>query len=276
MGALCSETETTNNQLNEASSSNPNESSTKSKPPIDKSLFIQKEKVDETIQRDPGQINGNQFVADKLENCKVIIHDFCDSMTIDRSNNCEFILSAVKGSIFVRDCNDCKFVMVCGQFRCRDCKNCQFFMHVKTGPVIESSQNLTIGCGQIYYPELLGQMKQAYLVPEVNCWNDIHDFTPADDNFHYADDEVLQMDILGPIDQCPLPLTHTKDTSSNVFIVLLRSGFNPSFCEIAKQVRIIKTQLLEDKQIEISVEGNTQDEIEQLFAPLSPISISTA
>ena len=273
MGGMCSETEGTENDSNQTNISN--QSNTQNAP-IDKSLFIQKEKTNETIQRDPGQINGNQFVADKLENCKVIIHDYCDSMTIDRSNNCEFVLSAVKGSIFIRDCNNCKFVMVCGQFRCRDCKDCQFFMHVKTGPVIESSQNLTIGCAQIYYPELLDQMKQACLIPEVNIWNDIHDFTPAEGNFHYADGEVLQMDILGPIDQSPLPLTHIKSGSSQIFVVTLSSGYHESLVDIAKKVKIVKSGLLENSEIELNVEGNSMTEIDNLFASMSPISISAA
>ena len=138
---------------------------------------------DEEIRRKPGDIGGNQFCVDELENCKVIVNDICDSMTIDRCTNCELILSAVRGSVFIRDCVDSKFQIVCGQFRCRSCTNCDFFIHVRSGPVVESSKNIRIGCSTLFYPELIDQMNQLKLDPLLNCWTDIHDFTPDEGNF---------------------------------------------------------------------------------------------
>ena len=56
---------------------------------VDREMLVQTKKKDEEIRRNPGDIGGNQFIVDELENCKVIVTDICDSMTLDRCTNCE-------------------------------------------------------------------------------------------------------------------------------------------------------------------------------------------
>ena len=178
---------------------------------INREMLVQTQKKDETIRRNSGDIDGNQFIVDELENCKVIVTDVCDSMTIDRCKNCELILSAVRGSVFIRDCVNSKFQIVCGQFRCRSCTNCDFYMHVKTRPVVESSIDVRIGCSTVSYPDLINQMNRSGLDPLQNFWYDIHDFTPGEGNYSYMSGTILELSIMEQHEKS-LPFTHKKGT----------------------------------------------------------------
>jgi protein XRP2 len=86
-------------------------------------------------------------------------------------------------------------VVVSGQFRCRDCTDCDFFLQVKTGPVIESSQDLRIGCGLVSYADLPAHMERAKLDPAVNPWDDVHDFSPGGGHHALAPGRRLELDI---------------------------------------------------------------------------------
>ncbi|KAH0791941.1 protein XRP2 [Histomonas meleagridis] len=243
---------------------------------IDRSIFVQKNKSDETIVRTPGQINGNQFVVDQLERCKVIVTDFCDSMMIDRCNECEFVLSAVRGSIFCRNCSNCKFVIVCGQFRCRECNDCKFFMHVKTGPVIESSQNLQIGCANISYPELLEQMNKAKLDPVINLWSDIHDFTPGDNHFKLCPGEHLEMEIIPNSQENVLPFTFPPKTSGASYSVKLKADAIGTVAELSQnRIKIIGMSRGEDGTFSCELTAKSKDEATKLFTDnnVEPVSI---
>ena len=245
------------------------------KPAIDRSIFIQKEKKDETIIRTPGQINGNQFLTDKLENCKVIVTDFCDSMTIDRCTNCEFVLACVRGSIFARNCTDCKFAMVCGQFRCRDCNNCDFFMHVKTGPVIESSNNLRIGCALVAYPEMAEHMKKARLDPAVNIWNDIHDFTVAEGNFTLSSGVKLDMDILKNDAQIILPFTYPPTYDATRFSVKLADEHWLNIVKRSQdELHLENTHRESDGNFTVEVVAESADAAREMFSQYSPLEVN--
>ncbi|KAK8894463.1 Protein Xrp2 [Tritrichomonas musculus] len=268
------ENETANTNPPQATTSTP---SAPTKPQIDRSIFVQKDKKDETIIRTPGQINGNQFAADKLENCKVIVHDFCDSMMIDRCVNCEFVLSAVRGSIFARNCKNCKFAMVCGQFRCRECEECDFFMQVKTGPVVESSQNLRIGCALVSYNELAEQMKKARLDPATNIWNDVHDFTPGEGHFSLAGGEKLDMEILNNEGTPILPFTYIPSkVPGQSFNVKLDNKYWEKIVQLSfNDLKLEGTHRESDGNFSIDVSAESEDAAKAIFAEFSPISVSS-
>lgn len=265
---------------NTPASSNTQQASTPAapaKPQIDRSIFVQKDKKDETIIRTPGQINGNQFVANKLDNCKVIVHDFCDSMMFDQCVNCQFVLSAVRGSIFARNCKNCKFAMVCGQFRCRECEECDFFMQVKTGPVVESSKNLRIGCALVSYPELADQMKKARLDPAINIWNDVHDFTPGEGHFSLINGEKLEMEILDNEGTPILPFTYlpTKE-EGHLFNVKLDNQHWESIVQRSfDDLKLEGTHRETDGNFSVDISANSKEEAESIFADYSPLSVSS-
>lgn len=245
------------------------------KPRIDRSIFVQKNKTDETIVRVPGQINGNQFNADKLENCKVIVHDFCDSMMIDRCTNCEFVLSAVRGSIFARNCTNCKFALVCGQFRCRECVDCDVYMHVKTGPVIESSQNLKIGCALVNYPELEEQMKKAKLDPAVNIWNDIHDFTPGEGHYSLSVGEKLEMDILKNDAAFITPFTYSTTGDGTKYNAKIEEKYWMNLVQSSlSTLKIADTHREADGNFSVDIEAPSDDDVRTLLSEFEPISIT--
>lgn len=244
------------------------------KPAIDKSMFIQRNKTDEVIRRESGQINGNQFVGADLTRCKVIVTDFCDSMMFDRCTDCEFILSAVRGSIFARTCTNCKFVVVTGQFRCRDCNNCDFFMHVKTGPVVESSHQIRIGCAEVSYPELYEHMEKARIPTLQNLWIDVYNFTPQDGDFTYESGAKLHLDLQNN-EESLLPFTYQKDSSKTYFTFDSTSFDKQALIKLTHQesVKVHKIVEKDNNAIEVYAEANSQEEIEKAFASISPVNI---
>ena len=173
---------------------------------VDRAMLVVTDKKNETITRNKGDIGGNQFQADQLENCTIIIKDSVDSMTIDRCYDCQFAMSAIHGSIFVRDCQNCKFTVNCGQFRCRNCTNCEFFMHSRTGPVVEASSNIIIGCGTFSYDGVLDDLKSAQIDECSSLFYDVHDFTPGQGNFTVKDGQKIDISI--PNETCQLPFLY--------------------------------------------------------------------
>lgn len=251
----------------------PNTEETFQKKQVDREMLIQTHKKNEEIRRNPGDIGGNQFCVDELENCKVIVNDLCDSMTIDRCTNCELILSAVRGSVFIRDCVDSKFQIVCGQFRCRSCTNCDFFIHVRTGPVVESSKDVRIGCSTLYYPDLINQMNQMKLDPLLNCWTDIHDFTPGEGNFSYSNNQKLDLDIMDKSGIC-LPFTHKKENNISVFNVKIPEAQYQSLIEMSYRDEIcLLDAKKEGNDLICKFESNSQKDLADQICSLNPVFI---
>ena len=258
---------------NENNKSNENKNT---KPVIDRSIFVQRNKNNEIIKRFPGQINGNQFICSKLINCQVIVLDFCDSMTFDFCEDSTFILSAIRGSIFIRDCKNCKFIMVCGQFRCKGCLDCDFFMHVKTGPVIETSQNLKIGCAEISYPELYEHMEKAKINPLFNYWTDIHDFSPGEGHFTYVSGEKLHLNELNEIESM-LPFTYKKNLNLKHFNLLIPLKETFSFIKLThnENIKIVFIEHIENSSnFSAEIEIDSVEEISNLFKNLKILKIN--
>jgi protein XRP2 len=223
------------------------------------------------IRRGAGDIGGNEFMVDELTNCKVIITDVCDSMMIDRCVNCELILSAVRGSIFVRDSENSRFQMVCGQFRCRGCTNCDFFMHAKTGPVVESSKDLRIGCGTLYYPALAEQMREVGLDPAVNPWSDVHDFTPGDGHFTCQSGtmcELPMMDRSGFL----LPFTRTTDAGFQTFRFRIMESEIDKLAQLSTfgDVRLTGVSR-EGGRLLCTFQGQAREDVEARIRSLQPV-----
>ena len=207
---------------------------------VDRAMLFVTDKKNETITRNKGDIGGNQFQADQLENCTVIIKDAVDSMTIDRCYDCQFAMSAIHGSIFVRDCQNCKFTVNCGQFRCRNCTNCEFFMHSRTGPVVEASSNITIGCGTFSYSGVLEDLKAAQIDEYSSLFYDVHDFTPGQGNFSVKDGEKIDISI--PSETCQLPFFYTPLVDNETTYKVSLSKWD-ELCKLSfKDIHITKIQ----------------------------------
>ncbi|OHT10383.1 protein XRP2-like [Tritrichomonas foetus] len=239
----------------------------------DRSFYVQSQKDGETIKRIHGDLCGNPFNASQLTNCTVIIEDYCDSMNIDKCENTKFILSSIRGSIFVRTCISCQFIMVCGQFRCVDCKECDFLLFSKTGPVVESSTKIRIGCGFIGHETLIEDMTNAQLNPLVNKWTDVHDFTPAKGNFEIVDN--LEADFYQQ--KIPaLPYTISLKKSKTHFNVKVDKNHLDSVIKLSNEnhifVKIEESQ--NGKELNCLVEGQSKSSIQQIFNDLNPISIT--
>jgi protein XRP2 len=234
--------------------------------------LVQIRLTDAEIRRQAGDIGGNQFAVDELTNCKVIVTDVCDSMMIDRCVNCELILSAVRGSIFVRDCHKSRFQMVCGQFRCRGCIDCEFFMHSKTGPVVESSRNLKIGCSTLFYPELEEQMKEVGLDPACNCWSDVHDFTPAEGSFSCQSGvtaELPMMDKTGFL----LPFLRIANPKAKGFRFRIAESEIGKLSELSTYADVRLTEISRGNGLVCTFEGESREAVERQIASLEAVPV---
>jgi hypothetical protein len=88
------------------------------------------EKKGETLQRNPGELDGNPFTMEKLDDCTVVLADFSEQVTGDYLTNCKVFVGASCGSVFVRDCKDCKFWLCADRLLANNCVNCDFYLQV--------------------------------------------------------------------------------------------------------------------------------------------------
>lgn len=242
----------------------------------ERSWYVQSNKSDETITRNPGDLNGNQFNCANLKDCKIIVKDLCDSMLIDDCDNCEFMLASIRGSIFARSCKNCKFVMVCGQFRCVDCFECDFFMHARTGPVVESSKNVRIGCALINYPELAKHMEITGIDRFSNLWTDVHDFTPADGNFQVVSGQKLSLSV-SDFGKSYVPFFINRKPGSKCFTVKVSIELQNEVVELSHcEQRFVKIEKSQDSTcLFCTVTGKGKEEVESVFENVNPLEISS-
>ena len=71
-----------------------------------KAMYTAINKTGETILRVDGQIAGQQFLCDEIEDCTVHVLDHCAQVTVDSARSCEIIVGPCEDSLFVRDCED--------------------------------------------------------------------------------------------------------------------------------------------------------------------------
>ena len=242
----------------------------------DRSYYVQSGKNGEKITREPGDLNGNQFNCDTLKNCEVLVTDLCDSMMVDNCENCKFTLAAIRGSIFVRTCKNCKFVMVCGQFRCVNCFDCDFFMHSKTGPVVESSKNVRIGCASLHYPELKRHMEIAMIDRFSNLWPDVHDFTPGNGNFEVANGAKIDASA-DELEKSYVPFLLMRKSGKKYYVVKLSIDRQDEAVRLSNQHSVfVGMEKSHDGQtLFCTVEAKSKEDAESLFSALNPIEIKS-
>ena len=138
-------------------------------------------KTGETLQRGPGQIDGQPFNLDTLTDCEVHLCDHSDQLQIDELKGCKLFIGPSCESVFVRNCEDCVITIACKQLRTRDCKNCTFFLYTQSDPVIETSSGMVFAPFNGAYPGLDAHFARANLIADNNHWSAVFDFNAPGD-----------------------------------------------------------------------------------------------
>lgn len=137
------------------------------------------DKKGETITREPGSLNGYDFVIDGCEGCEIRLLDRTAQIQLDYCKDCKILIGPVGGSVFARNCERCVILGVCQQLRTRECVDCDLLLQIPGHPIIETSRDIRFGpLPSTLYPELLAQMQEAGLKIEKNEWNKVYDFSP--------------------------------------------------------------------------------------------------
>ena len=135
--------------------------------------------------KQPGSINGQQFIIDSCKDCDLYVLDHTAQVTIDDCTNCRIFIGPTDASIFIRDCQDCKCAFICRQFRTRDIQNVDISLHCATRPVIETSKNLRFGCYDFNYSGLGEHLAACSISVYANHYSYIHDFNPDPTNWTF-------------------------------------------------------------------------------------------
>ncbi|XP_042178729.1 protein XRP2 isoform X3 [Oncorhynchus tshawytscha] len=180
-----------------------------------------------TVGRLPGKLNGQQFVIQDCDNCKIFVLDHSATITIDDCTNCCIVMGPVKGSVFFRDCKDIKCVVACQQFRTRDCQKMEVFLCCATQPIIEASTGMKFGCFQYYYPELAFHFKDAGLSIFNNNWSNVHDFTPVSGETNWSllpEDTVVLDHVPAPDPESEFKSVRISAEASRSIVPMTKGG----------------------------------------------------
>lgn len=85
------------------------------------------------LVKEPGTVNGQQFLIEEVSDCDIFVLDHCTSVQIDACTNCRIVIGPCTGSLFIRECNNCTVVCAVQQFRSRDCSDMDVFLYSCTG-----------------------------------------------------------------------------------------------------------------------------------------------
>lgn len=68
--------------------------------------YMFKNRKGEILIKNPGQINGLDFVVMYCEDCTIYICDITAQVFLDASKNCKVYFGPTTGSLFIRQCED--------------------------------------------------------------------------------------------------------------------------------------------------------------------------
>jgi len=131
----------------------------------------------ETLVKKPGEIRGQSFDLQNLEDCEVQLLDNSAQVLADKLTNCKVYIGACASDVFIRDCVNCTFTTASKQLRVRDCSNCKVFAYCTTRPALETSHHMEFGVFNGAYPGQGSHFKKAGLDANVNDWDQVHDFS---------------------------------------------------------------------------------------------------
>jgi len=151
--------------------------------------------------KEPGSINGQQFIIEDCEDCDIYLCDQTATVQIDCCKSCRIFVGPTDSSIFIRNCEGCKCIFACQQYRARECKDCDTLLFSSTAPVIEMSSAMRFGCFRFFYFSLAKQFAAASLSLFDNKWSEIYDFTPnaAACNWSFLPLTTTSADLLKPL-----------------------------------------------------------------------------
>jgi len=158
--------------------------------------FVIKNKVGETIVKEEGSINGEQFMVEECKDCDIFLVDHIATAFIDYCENCRIFVGPIESSVMIRNCKGCNIIMACQQFRSRDCSDCRIALFCSTEPIIETSSNMQFACFDFFYFSLREQFCRAKLRLWNNKWSQIYDFNKNEGipNFSFlAQEEVPRL-----------------------------------------------------------------------------------
>ena len=113
---------------------------------LKKEDYMFKDKDGEVLTRDPGKINGQQFIIENCKNCKIFLRDHSAAINMDNCENCELFLGPCLGSIYLRNSKSCKVILATAQLRMYNCVDFEMLVFSITDPSIENCSKLKIGC----------------------------------------------------------------------------------------------------------------------------------
>lgn len=151
---------------------------------LNKEDFIYSKKAKEVLVKSPRDLNGQQFIVEECEGTDMFLIDHMAMLTVDYCKNCRIVAGPVASSVFIRNCENCVVVIACQQLRLRDCKNLTIFLHSTTGPIIESSSGIALGCYNYSYFGLESHLESAEMSIWENEWYSVYDFTPGGGGSH--------------------------------------------------------------------------------------------
>jgi protein XRP2 len=154
---------------------------------LDPKDFVIMNRSGEVILREPGKIDGQQFVIDGCKGCKFYLFDWSAAITIDECEDCDFFLGPCESSVFIRTTKNSRFILAAQQLRTRDCTDLDLLIYISAGqPVIENSSNIRFGCFNYNYFGLEKQFLAAKLPLFNSEWSNVHDFHDKQGEIHYT------------------------------------------------------------------------------------------
>ena len=134
-----------------------------------------KGKVNETLMKNPGDIDGQMFSIEDCDGSTLVIMDQTEQVQIDQVKNCKIFIGACQSSIFIRNCENCVFYTCCRQLRLREVTNSTFYILSMAEVHIEYSNTVRFAPFNGGYPEHARHLTSANLDAKHNLWYDIFD-----------------------------------------------------------------------------------------------------
>eukprot|EP00877_Chromochloris_zofingiensis_P002777 jgi/Chrzof1/124/Cz01g04070.t1 len=128
------------------------------------------------VVKTAAELSGREFVLINLTNCTIYLLGPMAALRIHQLNHCTVYTGPITGSAFLNGASDCTFMLAAYQVRVHHVHASQLYLRVRSRPIIESCDGLSIAPYHVDGLGLTATIVEAKLGEDNGLWAQVDDF----------------------------------------------------------------------------------------------------
>lgn len=144
--------------------------------PVSKNSFVLKDRNEESIVINPGDVSRKDLLIMNLNKCHLMMQGNPTTVHMNNISNCKLAIGPISTSIMIHNSTESVFFLACQQLRIHTSEKDDFYIHVTSRAIIEDCSKLRFAPYTLTYPDIQEDYVKSGLDTEVNNWQLVNDF----------------------------------------------------------------------------------------------------